>query len=700
MIPSASPEGVGPVRRWLWCGFAAGGLLGLIEATERAITLRPFLPGAFEPAGLWVVVLGFVLLVGVAAGTVAAAIAAAARLLAGQPGARGVAGRALVGLVTGALAAGWLLLALTLTMRFDRILDRGALLVAGAALAGALAAPLLAWVSRRVFAHAGRGPALAGGGALIAALPVLYAVNMLFAPQSSVGVHVVLDTATVFAGIFAFRLLDPAHGRIRLARSWLALALLLGAAHLVLDASPRIASLAKTRGSTSRRAIQATAWLLDFDRDGFAPRWLTAGWDTAPFDPREPRRWLRLNPSRAGGPSVGEGPVAGGADSATAAPPRIRRLLLITIDALRADAARGGRTTPLGALRPPTPSLDSLAAHSATFTAAYSPSSGTGDTFASLFADASLPGLLGHARRLDWLPRRLADAGYRPFAFVDYPFARSAWGWPHIDTRPGGDPTMAQDAIDALMSDDAPAVVWVHWMPLHAQVLSPLSPQAYFAGSQRRRYADGLTDVDALLGRMLGRLRASGRADSTLVVLSADHGEELGEHGHYHHNLSLYEPAVRVPLWISGPGVVPGERPDVVPQRDLVPTLLEAAGLDTGGSPSRSLWPVLTDPSHRMPRSPIYLFLPQRGFSQKHSPIRAERGQAALVDAAAGRKVIFDLGRERIEAYDLLADPLERVNLAGTDLRWVSAMATALDSALIANARPPKRAAAVPAATP
>jgi hypothetical protein len=101
-----------------------------------------------------------------------------------------------------------------------------------------------------------------------------------------------------------------------------------------------------------------------------------------------------------------------------------------------------------------------------------------------------------------------------------------------------------------------------------------------------------------------------------------------------------------------------------------------------------------------MPRSPIYLFLPQRGFSQKHSPIRAERGQAALVDAAAGRKVIFDLGRERIEAYDLLADPLERVNLAGTDLRWVSAMATALDSALIANARPPKRAEAVPAATP
>jgi arylsulfatase A-like enzyme len=366
---------------------------------------------------------------------------------------------------------------------------------------------------------------------------------------------------------------------------------------------------------------------------------------------------------------------------------------------LRADAARGDRPTPLGAPRPPTPTLDSLATRSATLAAAYSPSSGTFDTFASLFGDAALPGLIDVEPPSGWLAQRVAGAGYRVSAFVDYPFAPRGWGWPRIESHPSGDPRMADAAIDSLARGNS-AFVWIHWMPLHAQVLSPLSAQAYSAARQRQRYARGLAGVDALLARMLARLRESGLAESTLVLLSADHGEELGEHGHYHHNLSLYEPAVRVPLWISGPGVVPGERPDVVPQRDLVPTLLEAAGLDAGGSPSRSLWPALADPSYRVARSLIYLFLPQRGFSRKHSRVPAARGQAALVDPAAGRKVIFDLGRERIEAYDLEADPLERVNLAGAGLTWVRAMEAALDSALAANARPPAGAGAAGTAIP
>jgi arylsulfatase A-like enzyme len=190
---------------------------------------------------------------------------------------------------------------------------------------------------------------------------------------------------------------------------------------------------------------------------------------------------------------------------------------------------------------------------------------------------------------------------------------------------------------------------------------------------------------------MLSRLRAKGLAENTLVVLSADHGEELGGHGHYHHNLSLYESAVRVPLWFSGPGVVPGDRQDVVPQRDLHPTLIEAAGLDASGSPSRSLWPVLVDPARRMATAPIYLFLPQRGFSRKHSWLPAVRGQAALVDPVAGRKVMFGIGRERVEAYDLVADPKEQVNLRGTDTAWVPALEAALESALDVNMRPPAR---------
>lgn len=684
----------GDMRHWLWCGCAGGFLLGVLEATERAITLRPFLPGAFEPLGLWIVITGFVTLAGTAAGAIAALVSGAGALMAaGWPGGARAARRALIGLVSAAVAAAWLLMSLTLTTRFDRVLDRGPILVAAAGIAGAIAAPILVALSQRWLGGPPRWPARAVGMLLLVAVPVLFTMNLLFAPQSSVGIHVVLDTLTLFVALFAVKLLGPRAGHAGAARVAIALAVLLVATHFVMDASPRIASIVKTRGSTSRRAIRATAWVLDVDRDGLAPRWLTAGWDSAPFDPHEPARWVaRMRPAPEPEGSGAPAPPPASEPAPTARRP-LPRILFVTLDALRVDCSRGDRPTPLGALRPSTPTLDSLAAACAVFAAAYSPASGTEDTFTSLFADAAQPGLIGHAPPAGWLPARLGSCGYRLTAYMDFAgMEASSWGWPRVLGWPPGDPAMGDAAIDSLTAG-GPAFAWVHWMPLHAQVLSPLSPQAYFAESQRRRYASGLAEVDALLGRMLARLRASGLAESTLVIVSADHGEELGGHGHFHHNLTLYEPAVRVPLWVSGPGVVPGERPFVVPQRDLYPTLIEAAGLDAGGSPSRTLWPALRDSALRMPQDPIYLFLPQRGFSRRHSWIPTVRGQAALVDPVAGRKVMLDLGRERVEAYDLMADPRERVNLAGEGLPWIAAMRAALDSALTVNARPPSAAA-------
>ncbi len=686
------PAAPGRIRHWLWCGLAGGAILGLIEASERAITLRPFLPGALEPFGIWVVMLAFVMLAGLVAGVIAAVAAGAARLTAvAGPAVPAVARHAVLGFAWAMAAAGWLLLALTLTTRFDRVLDRGWVVVVAAGVAGAAITPAVIALGRRWLGPR-RGPARALGALLLLGVPAVYAVNVLFAPQSSVGVHVMLDTLSLFTATMAVRLLGPPPGRAPLAPALLTLAGLLVATHFVMNASPRIASLAKTRGVTSRRAIRATAWGLDADRDGLSPSWLTAGWDTAPFDPRRPAHWVRrMRPEPARDAAAPPPALDGTAPFQTPVP----RILFITIDALRVDVSRGDRPTPLGRRRPPTPTLDSLASRSASFAAAYSPASGTGDTFKKLFADAAQPGLIGHGPPVGWLPERLAAAGYRVAAFVDDPsFAPAAWGWPHIERYASGDPHMADALIDSLTAGGR-AFVWVHWMPLHARVLNPLSARSYFAEAQRRRYAEGLAIVEPLVDRMMARLRASGEAESTLIVVSADHGEELGGHGHFHHNLTLYEPAVRVPLWLSGPGVVPGERAQVVPQRDLYPTLIEAAGLDASASPSRSLWPALSDTTRRLPQTPIYMFLPQRGFSRRYSWVPAVRGQAALVDPVARRKVMFDLGRERVEAYDLAADPHERVNLAGTRLAWVMRMEAALDSALDVNARPP-----TPALTP
>ena len=87
-----------------------------------------------------------------------------------------------------------------------------------------------------------------------------------------------------------------------------------------------------------------------------------------------------------------------------------------------------------------------------------------------------------------------------------------------------------------------PGFAWIHVMDLHSEVLNPLSLDAYTRGSKVRAYALALSRVDSLVGMLLGALRENGAVNRTLIALSADHGEEFGEHGHFHHNLALYEP--------------------------------------------------------------------------------------------------------------------------------------------------------------
>ena len=99
--------------------------------------------------------------------------------------------------------------------------------------------------------------------------------------------------------------------------------------------------------------------------------------------------------------------------------------------------------------------------------------------------------------------------------------------------------------------------------------------------------------IDVQVGRMLRSLRESGQHENTIVVFSTDHGEMLGDHGIYLKGPYFYEPAVRVPLIVSFPGVVqPGRRiDDLVELVDLAPTLLDAAQLPRQeGMQGRSIW--------------------------------------------------------------------------------------------------------------
>jgi arylsulfatase A-like enzyme len=148
-----------------------------------------------------------------------------------------------------------------------------------------------------------------------------------------------------------------------------------------------------------------------------------------------------------------------------------------------------------------------------------------------------------------------------------------------------------------------------------------------------------------------------------LVVVTADHGQQLGEHGLLGHFFSVYEPLARVPLVVRHPALPPGRIARPVQSIDLFPTILEAAGLDPGETPAVSLCqrsdprPVLVT-EYLQPD--LHRFARFRGFD----PAPYDRELRAL--RRDGHKYIWSSdGREQL--YHLAADPGELTDLAPTD---------------------------------
>ena len=92
------------------------------------------------------------------------------------------------------------------------------------------------------------------------------------------------------------------------------------------------------------------------------------------------------------------------------------------------------------------------------------------------------------------------------------------------------------------------------------------------------QYDGEIAAVDAEVGKLLEALDGSLVRDRTLVVITSDHGESLGEHDYYFdHGENLFDPSMRIPLIVAGPGVKAGARTDVLATTlDLVPTILDA----------------------------------------------------------------------------------------------------------------------------
>lgn len=172
------------------------------------------------------------------------------------------------------------------------------------------------------------------------------------------------------------------------------------------------------------------------------------------------------------------------------------------------------------------------------------------------------------------------------------------------DPRFGDDAPTVALALEALEQlGDEPFYLWVHFFGPHAPYRAPRNDD------NRPPYEAEIRYSDVQFGKLLAGLQSSGRADDTIVILSADHGEAFLEHGRAHHGLNLNDEVTHVPLLIHAPGLPSGDVPQEVALIDVAPTALHLLGLPQAGSmQGRPLTPLLLAPGRgAMAERPSYL---------------------------------------------------------------------------------------------
>ena len=196
--------------------------------------------------------------------------------------------------------------------------------------------------------------------------------------------------------------------------------------------------------------------------------------------------------------------------------------------------------------------------------------------------------------------------------------------------------------------------------------------------------------ADHAVGELRDALEQLGLAGRTIVVVTADHGESLGEHGVYFDHFGLHEPSLRVPFIVWAPGrLAPARRTDPARGLDVAPTVLGLAAL-----------PV---PSAMQGRD-LFAAAPEAD-----APVLAEAARGLQHMALAGRwKLIrteqsfhyvdaFAREAGAVELYDLEADPTEAHDLGASRPDVVAALVTRLDGWLAAERRTPAEPSGAPA---
>ncbi|MCP4574143.1 MAG: sulfatase-like hydrolase/transferase [bacterium] len=411
----------------------------------------------------------------------------------------------------------------------------------------------------------------------------------------------------------------------------------------------------------------------------------------------------------------------GGGSDRPDRPDAPKNVLLIYIDTIRAD-----HMALYGYRRPNTPHMESFAATGVTFEQAKTPSSWTRASFASYFT-GMLPSVHGCENRdgfidegLTTLPERFKAQGFhtagiyandniagglgfgRGFDIYDHPPARTGYRgdqekvtgaremnarimeW-FRDERPTDQPwflfALYVDPHDPYMAHrDLAFGEPMTRAPRGARHFLKKWDKAKEKKSQAQverdiihLYDSEIAYVDLHIGDVLDTLAELGLADDTMVIISADHGEGLWDHEDYRsHGHLVYEEQVHVPLIVRWPGITPpGLRvSEPVPTLDVYGLLANAYGL--------------AEPNEHQ-SGDLYDWFVGQGQT-RHLYVEELLDSVDMNVVQDGKwKLIDDRGRDRLELYDLEADPDERVNLAESEPGRVERLLELLEIQSLAN---------------
>ncbi len=353
-------------------------------------------------------------------------------------------------------------------------------------------------------------------------------------------------------------------------------------------------------------------------------------------------------------------------------------LVLITVDTLRPDHLGYN-----GYARATSPRIDRLAGDGVVFTDAMSVAGWTLPSVATILT-GQYPMVHG-ATDFQWtldpslptLASILRQNGYDTFGFVSHVMLTPEYGmgdgFAHFDfsVLNAGNPHLLSTsqpltdlALEGLRDAKKPYFLWVHYFDPHFEYL----PHAEFpfGNTDVDRYDSEIAYTDYYIDTLL---KAVDRGN-TVIVFTADHGEEFGEHdGKYHY--TLHGEVMRVPLVIKAPSLTPHKDDTLCEQIDLLPTMLKLLGIDAPeGLPGRDLFgaarPAGAPAFIERDRPPQWH---QRGVVVGTKKLFVvEDADTTLVPANNRREEIpVENVHPGIYLYDMATDPGETKNLFSRD---------------------------------